>query len=227
MDDSSPPTPPPPMTIDGADEDSALSNSRVLSRREVTARRLRRVRQLARCYRGHYWALMEDLKSKYREYYWTYGKSPFVSENANGTVVSRGDVNGNAENAVGDDVVRCGSSGCKSKAMALTRFCHTHILSDSKQKLYRGCRFVVKNLPTGPSFCNKPVLRSAVPPACPAHRQRGEKCLLFAIKRAGYNFPNNRKPNPKLHVLISELVHQIQKKRKVAFQATVPKCETE
>ncbi|CAL0332934.1 unnamed protein product [Lupinus luteus] len=225
MDNSSPPPPPPPMTINGADEDSALSNSRVLTRRELIARRLRRVRQLARCYRGHYWTLMEDLKSKHREYYWIYGKSPFVSENANDTVVLGGNVNG--ATVVGNDVVRCATSGCKTKAMALTRFCHTHILSDSRQKLYRGCRFVVKNLPTGPSFCNKPVLRCTVPPACPAHCQRGEKCLLFAIKRAGYNLPNNRKPNPKLHLVVSEFVRQIQKKRKVAFQATIPKAETE
>lgn len=151
MDDSPPPPQPPPMTIDGAGEDVALAKSRVLTRREVMARRLRRVRQLSRCYRGHYWALMEELKSKYREYCWTYGRSPFKDEehhqNANGNVVSGENGNGTAaENGtvVGDDVVRCAFGGCKSKAMALTRFCHAHILSDSRQKLYRGCRIVAK-----------------------------------------------------------------------------------
>lgn len=144
MDESPPPQAPSPMTIDGADEDKVLSNSAVLTRREVIARRLRRVKQLARCYRGHYWALMEDLKSKYREYYWTYGKSPFKDDERGG-VVSGDRVNG-TDNAVvsGDDFVRCAFSGCKSKAMALTRFCHAHILLDSKQMLYRGCTTVAK-----------------------------------------------------------------------------------
>ncbi|XP_027352949.1 uncharacterized protein LOC113863530 [Abrus precatorius] len=220
------PRPPSPMTIDGADIDTLLSNSSVLTRREVIERRLRRVRQLARCYRSHYWALMEELRAKYREYYWTYGRSPFKVDDLRpeGTVVSHENANGTTETVnVGDDLVRCAFGGCKSKAMALTRFCHAHILSDSKQRLYRGCHIVAKNLPTGPSFCNKPVLRSVVPCACPTHYQLGEKCLLRAIKRAGYNISTNRKPSPKLHVVVSEFVRQIQNKRKIALKATVPK----
>lgn len=82
------------------------------------------------------------------------------------------------------------------------------------------------SLPTGPSFCNKPVLRSVVPVACPTHYQLGEKCLLRAIKRAGYNVPINRKPNVKLHVVVPEFVRQIQNKRKVVLKAAVPKAET-
>ncbi|KAK4282156.1 hypothetical protein QN277_013566 [Acacia crassicarpa] len=235
--------PPPTVTIDGAYQDSVLANSQYLTREEVLRRRLRRIKQLARCYRVHYWALMDELKVKYKEYYWTYGMSPFVEDHKNnqarrteGVAVSGENVgcnNGNekaiicSNGGVGQDVVRCAFSGCKSKAMALTRYCHNHILSDSEQKLYRGCTAVAKNLPTGPSMCNKPVLRSTVPPACPSHYQLGERCLIRAVRRAGYAIPTHRKPSPKLHAVIAEFVHQIQEKRKTALKVTVPKAETE
>jgi len=39
---------------------------------------------------------------------------------------------------------RCAFVGCKLKAMALTSFCHLHILSDPEQKLYKACNFVIK-----------------------------------------------------------------------------------
>ncbi|XP_058737678.1 uncharacterized protein LOC131609880 [Vicia villosa] len=235
MEESQQPPPPAPevspMTIDGADNDIIFANSAVLSRREVLTRRLRRVKQLARCYRRHYWALMDEVKAKYRDYYWIYGKSPFKEdeENPNGVVLgetANGTENGSGS-AVGDDFVRCAYSGCKTKAMALTRFCHAHILSDSKQKLYRGCTAVAKNLPTGPSYCNKPVLRSMVPCVCPAHYQLGEKCLLRAVKRAGYNISVNGKPSPNFHELVPEFVRQIQNRRRAARKAMLPKPETE
>lgn len=146
MEESPPPRPATPMTIDGADKDKLLAKSSVLTRREVIERRLRRVKQLARIYKGHYWALMEDLKSKYRDYYWIYGKSPYKDDeehNLDGVVL--GDrVNGTDSVAVGDDFIQCAFNGCKSKAMALTKFCHAHILSDPKQTLYRGCTVVAK-----------------------------------------------------------------------------------
>lgn len=228
------PPPPSPITIDGSEIDQVLTHSAALTRREVIERRLRRIRQLERCYRAHYWALAEELRAKHKDYYWTYGKSPF-KEDENCNVVfgnNNATENNNNNNAVvaataGDDVVRCAFGGCKVKAMALTRFCHAHILSDSKQCLYRGCSTVAKTLPTGPSYCNKPVLRSVVPRTCPTHYQLGEKCLLRAIKRAGYNISTNRKPSPKLNVVISDFVRQIQNKRKVALKATVPKSVTE
>lgn len=149
MEESQPPPPEvSPMTIDGADNDIIFAKSAVLSRREVLTRRLRRVKQLARCYRRHYWALMDEVKAKYRDYYWIYGKSPFKEDEENPNGVVLGEAGNGTENgsgsAVGDDLVRCAYSGCKTKAMALTRFCHAHILSDSKQKLYRGCTAVAK-----------------------------------------------------------------------------------
>jgi len=132
-----------PVTVDGADADAALAKSRFLTREEVLRRRLRRVKQLGRCYRAHYWALMEEMRSKYRDYSWTYGKSPF-KEGHNETDIDN--QNGGGVPALGgaDDIVRCRFSGCKTKAMALTTYCHSHILSDSKQRLYHGCRAVAK-----------------------------------------------------------------------------------
>nr|KYP53507.1 hypothetical protein KK1_024645 [Cajanus cajan] len=216
--------------MEGGDDDAALANSRVLTREEVIRRRLRRVEQLGRCYRAHYWALMEELRSKYRDYCWTYGKNPFKEDRADSDNNNNNNNNNDNPNGVvagGDDNVRCRFSGCKSRAMALTKYCHLHILSDSKQKLYQGCRTVAKNLTTGPSFCNKPALRSVVPPACPTHYQSGEKCLARALRRAGLGntIPTNRKL--KFHVIASEFVHQIQKKRKLALKETTPKVETE
>ncbi|XP_020228698.1 INO80 complex subunit D [Cajanus cajan] len=218
-------SPPRPVTVNGGDDDAALANSRVLTREEVIRRRHRRVHQLGRCYRAHYWALMEELRSKYRDYCWTYGKNPFKEDRADSD--NNNNDNPNGVVAGGDDIVRCRFSGCKSRAMALTMYCHLHILSDSKQKLYQGCRTVAKNLTTGPSFCNKPALRSVVPPACPNHYQYGEKCLARALRRAGLGntIPTNRKL--KFHVIVSEFVHQIQKKRKLALKETTPKVETE
>jgi len=89
--------------------------------------------------------------------------------------------------------------------------------------------FSLFSLPTGPSFCNKPVLKTMVPPACPTHHQFGERCLARALRRAGLGnaIPSNRKPTVKLHVLVSEFVHQIQNKRKLALKETAPKVETE
>ncbi|KAG5100075.1 hypothetical protein JHK82_045127 [Glycine max] len=217
-------SPPWPVAIEGG---TALAKSRVLTREEVLRRRLRRTRQLGRCYRAHYWALMEEMRSKYRDYCWSYGKSPFKEDHNDNSD------NNNHQNGVvsggGDDIVQCRYNGCKTKAMALTNYCHTHILGDSKQKLYRGCKAVAKNLPTGPSFCNKPILRSMVPPACPSHFQFGERCLARALRRAGLGtaIATTRKPNVKLHVITFEFVCQIQNKRKLALKKTAPKVETE
>lgn len=86
--------------------------------------------------------MMEELKFKYRNYYWEYGKSPYQVDNSgtNESVVESGEFGV----GVSDDSSRCAVHGCKMKAMALTKFCHGHILSDSKQKLYMGCSYVIK-----------------------------------------------------------------------------------
>lgn len=101
-----------------------------LSRAEVLRRRSQRAKQLARVYRRHYWSLIEEIRVKHRDYYWEFGKSPLEEEKE-------------IENEEGERK-RCGFSGCKSKAMPLTRFCHQHILADGKQTLYKPCGFATK-----------------------------------------------------------------------------------
>lgn len=151
-------------------DEVALSRATHLTRPEVLRLRSRRLKQLARCYRDHYWALMEELKVQYREYYWEYGVSPYrelpsASEKearesnpqeleysgddphnnptpknnfAAAGASGKGDADAKSNNP------RCAFVGCKLKAMALTSFCHLHILSDSKQKLYKPCSYVIK-----------------------------------------------------------------------------------
>ncbi|XP_073297437.1 uncharacterized protein [Primulina huaijiensis] len=218
-----------PVRIDGFEEDLILSKSQFLTRPELLKRRSRRVKQLARIYRDHYWALMEELKFKYREYYWEFGKSPFQEdEEGDRTNWNRGDCTiVIAENAHGNDNngnpgvtnknnSRCGVHGCKAKAMAMTRFCHMHILSDAKQKLYKACNFSIKSSTTGPILCGKPILRSTVPSYCPIHFQKAEKHMACALKRAGLNVSSASKLAPKLHILIAEYVRQIKHKRRAA-----------
>ncbi|KAE9450548.1 hypothetical protein C3L33_17552, partial [Rhododendron williamsianum] len=91
-------------------------------------RRADNLRRLARVYTDHYWGMVEELKGKYKEYVWKYGLSPY--EEGDGDE-GRGikDLEGNMNNAH----ALCAFNGCALKAMALTRFCHLHILSDSKQ----------------------------------------------------------------------------------------------
>lgn len=139
-----------PIRLDGSEIDAALANSEFLTQAEVLSRRSRRLKQLAGIYRDHYWALMEQLKSQHRRYFWVYGKSPYVEADENGP----SDLNCSAAAAGGDLGVKGGKSndesgnicvaqGCRVKAMALTNFCLMHILSDPNQKLYKPCRFPI------------------------------------------------------------------------------------
>ncbi|KAK4436094.1 hypothetical protein Salat_0773100 [Sesamum alatum] len=228
-----------PILIDGSEHDAALSKSEFLTRPEVINRRARRVKQLARIYRDHYWMLMEELKLKYREYYWEYGKSPLVDDEENEKMNSnRGDCTGSTAENVGNGNLginggngnsnvasRCGVHGCKAKAMALTRFCHMHILSDAKQKLYKACSFSIKSSTTGPILCGKPILRSTVPSYCSLHFQKAEKHMVRALKKAGLNVSSTSKLAPKFHVIIAEYVRQIQQKRRTAQKANLENAE--
>ncbi|XP_059628609.1 uncharacterized protein LOC132271289 [Cornus florida] len=228
-----------PLAIDGSDEDSALSKSVFLSRQEVLKRRSRRLKQLATVYKDHYWTLMDDLKHKYREYYWEYGKSPFQEDEERENLDRKNCAQGTREDAnrsnngnggklglgLGVNVSRCAVNGCKAKAMALTKFCHLHILSDAKQKLYKGCNYVTKSAPAGPIFCMKPILRSTVPSLCPLHLQMAEKHLTRALKKAGLNVTSTSKLAPKLHVIVAEYVRQIQMKRRAGQKAIVNRVE--
>lgn len=64
---------------------------------------------------------------------WKNGVSPFVSD-------SEG--LGNTEGHGRHQNLRCAHSACKQKAMPMTTFCHSHILSDPKQVLYKACAHV-------------------------------------------------------------------------------------
>ncbi|KAL6504016.1 hypothetical protein OROGR_025939 [Orobanche gracilis] len=221
---------PGPIRIDGFEHDAALSRSDFLTRTEILNRRARRFKQLSRILRDHYWALMEELKLKLREYYLEYGKSPFVEDEENEKINSnRGDYadvpaengsNGNfganCANVSNKNNGRCEVHGCKAKAMALTRFCHMHIMSDAKQKLYIGCTFSIKSSTTGPILCGRPLLRSTVPTYCSMHFQKAEKHMVRALKKAGLNISSTNKLGPKLHVIVAEYVRQIQNKRRAA-----------
>lgn len=176
------------------------------------------MKQLARLYKAHYWSLMEELKRKHKEYYWLYGKSPFKEdEKKNG---EQNDEN----NKLGLGFqLKCQISDCKDKAMALTRFCHKHILKDTNQILYRGCNFPIKS----GQLCKKPILRSINPPHCPVHAQAAEKHLQRALKRAGLNVSSPSKLAPKLHVVVAEYVRQIQSKRREAQRKSATKIKIE
>ncbi|KAK8518196.1 hypothetical protein V6N12_017353 [Hibiscus sabdariffa] len=210
--------------------DVPLARSTHLTREELLKRRLRHLRQLSRCYRGHYWALMENLKIQYRNYYWKFGISPFKQ---------------NSIQDLADD----------APAMALTRFCHLHILSDSKQKLYKACTYVIKrkevevvlarlaslggsnylqfwslrdyvkfSAHAGPITCGKPILRSTVPSLCIIHFQKTQKNVNRALKKANLNVSSSSKLAPMFHVIVAEYVHQIQAKRRAALRGITSKA---
>ncbi|KAG2720906.1 hypothetical protein I3760_02G056000 [Carya illinoinensis] len=233
-------------------EDLALSRASHLTRQQLLRRRSRYLKQLSKSYRGHYWALMEELKIKFREYYWEYGVSPFKQEqqqHVSEREIESGHLEGSGENNNNSNVnldlkcnQRCVFVGCKLKAMPLTSFCHLHILSDSNQKLYKACGYVIKRFFTpeqevkrlhrdpnlgkegikrrpysaqaGPITCGKPILRSTIPSLCSVHFQKAQKHVTRALKKAGLNVSSSSKLAPKFHVLVAEYVRQIQAKRR-------------
>ncbi|CAG7880430.1 unnamed protein product [Brassica rapa] len=227
---ASPSTSNSPITM--SPEDQLLSRSTHLTRPELLRRRSHNLKQLAKCYRDHYWALMEDLKAQHREYYWRYGVSPFKDEQNQPSKRRRVDgggesgdaVEGSGDNGANNDGVKVdeyansnsGSCmyGCKAKAMPLTKYCQLHILKDSKQKLYTGCTNVIKRAPAGPLLCGKPTLASTVPALCNVHFQKSQKLVAKALKDAGHSVSSASKTPPKLHVIVAAFVHHIQAKRK-------------
>nr|GMD13089.1 INO80 complex subunit D-like [Ipomoea batatas] len=203
---------PSPILIDGCEEDAVLARSKFLHRMEVLRRRSRRVKQLTRIYRDHYWALMEEVKL-----------NPFLEDNEENNIA----ITGTGENLNSNNPIsnKCGIITCKSKAMALTRFCHAHILSDPNQKLYKACNYVKKTTATGPMFCGNPVLRSIVPSLCHTHLEMVDKYATRAFKKAGLNISSTTKFAPKLQVILVEYVNRIQNKRR-ALKAALENSET-
>ncbi|KAK4751269.1 hypothetical protein SAY87_004751 [Trapa incisa] len=225
--------------LEQSPDEVALSRATHLTRPEVLRLRSRRLKRLARCYRDHYWALIEELKVQYREYYWEYGISPYkealpASEEARQTNaqdleysgedrynnpnyknnIAGASGKGDAEAKINNP--RCAFVGCKLKAMALTSFCHLHILSDPKQKLYKPCCYVIKSAQAGPITCGKPILRSTAPSFCAVHFQKVQKHVTRALRKAGLNVASSNKLSPNFHIIVAEYVRQIQAKRKTA-----------
>ncbi|GAV69919.1 zf-C3Hc3H domain-containing protein [Cephalotus follicularis] len=213
-----------PITL--SQQDIALSRATHLTRPELLKRRSS-LKQLSKCYRDHYWALMEDLKIQFRDYYWKYGVSPFKDDPQQNQVQQQKDINSTNSNVPmiegcgennnsNNNNHRCLFVGCKLKAMALTSFCHLHILSDGKQKLYKPCNYVIKSAHAGPITCGKPILTSTVPSLCSVHFQKAQKHVTRALKNAGLNVSSSSKVTPKFHVVVTEYVRQIQMKRRAA-----------
>ncbi|XWS67333.1 hypothetical protein CRYUN_Cryun05aG0278000 [Craigia yunnanensis] len=236
---------PPPIPLSLSLQDVVLSRASHLTRQELLKRRLQHLRLLSRCYRHHYWALMEDLKIHYRDYYWKFGVSPFkhdhtqepggaeIAANPTNNIEVSGDnnnnnnINANVNNNSSLDFKinhLCLFVGCKFKAMALTSFCHLHILSDSKQKLYKACTYVIKSAHAGPITCGKPILKSTIPSLCTVHFLKAQKHVNRALKKAGLNVSSSSKLAPKFHVIVAECVHQIQAKRRAALKGITSKA---
>ncbi|KAJ9555448.1 hypothetical protein OSB04_010062 [Centaurea solstitialis] len=215
-------------------EDEFLSNCTHLSRHQILKRRSYHMKHLARCYRDHYWGLMEELRVRYREYVWKFGMNP-VQEDRNNEeekVNVKEEIamdgieeagNGNGGNNSNKSLL-CVFHGCKMKAMTLTSFCQLHILSDPKQQLYKPCDYVIKSAQSGPITCGKPILRSTVPCLCNIHFQKAQQHVSRALKKAGLNIGNNtNKVAPKFHVVVTEYVRVIQDRRKNASRAAIKK----
>lgn len=155
---------------------------------------------------------MEDVRVQFSDFTWKFGESPFEEDKCE-------DKKESGEN-VGDGIVRCAFHACKSKAMALTRFCHLHILSDSKQQLYKPCSYVIRSSAAGDTTCGKPILRATVPAHCNTHKQKAQYHLNRALRKAGLNInPSDTVAPPKLNVLVAEFVREIQTKRKAIVKA--------
>nr|GMC72101.1 INO80 complex subunit D-like [Ipomoea batatas]GME17124.1 INO80 complex subunit D-like [Ipomoea batatas] len=207
----------PPILIDGREEDVVLARSKVLHRMEVLRRRSRRIKQLSQIYRDYYWALMEEVKLN--------EENNISNANHVDSALGTGE-NPNCNTLISNNGSnKCGVCNCKSKAMALTRFCHMHILSDPRQKLYKPCSYSIKSSPTGPILCGKPVLRSMVPCLCSPHLEKADKYATRALKKAGLNISSTSKLAPKFHVIVAEYVNQIQNRRR-ALKAASENSET-
>lgn len=174
---------------------------------------------------------MEEIRVQYREYLWKFGVSPFQQEinndheNNNNNVKLEDGIDENG-NGIGDG--KCLFNNCNQKAMTLTKFCKDHILSDSKQQLYRPCEFYLKSA-HGLVPCGKPVLRSTVPCYCSIHFLKAQQHVYRALRKAGLNITSTNKFAPKMHVIVTEYVHEIQERRKNDLRANkkkvVPKLE--
>ncbi|KAL4591225.1 hypothetical protein LXL04_004181 [Taraxacum kok-saghyz] len=208
-----------------APKDQYLAYSTYLSRQQILRRRSYNLKQLTKCYRDQYWALMEELRVKRREYVWKFGKNPFHEDpneddkdNVIEEQVKDGIENGIAKASDGNgksNGLICTSSRCTMKAMILTNFCRFHILSDPKQQLYKPCEYVPKRGHHGNAICGRPALRLMLPSLCSCHFQLAQENVIRALRKAGLNITSSKKIAPKLHVVMAEYVREIQERRRI------------
>ncbi|TVU51469.1 hypothetical protein EJB05_02901, partial [Eragrostis curvula] len=238
--DEPPPPPPsrPPVELAGAARDAELGLASALSREEVLRRRRRRLLQLYSLYRAQYWALADELPAKHGEYWWKHGASPVPPEQPPpglppapplpaqenravvGALVTGGGVGAPVSaSAAAGARARCAASNCEAKAMPLSQYCFEHILLDTKQQLYQPCAFVTERsrAQNGEATCGKPALRGITPLRCADHNPKSPKLIIEALKNAGIDLPLTCKSVPKLSLLISEAVREIQMKRRLSL----------
>ncbi|XP_078440873.1 uncharacterized protein LOC144710903 [Wolffia australiana] len=67
----------------------------------------------------------------------------------------------------------CAFPGCTRKHMPLTPYCHPHILSDPRQKLYKPCEYIIKRGKLPPITCKSPILAAPDLHYCTAHALLG------------------------------------------------------
>ncbi|RCV15874.1 hypothetical protein SETIT_3G093200v2 [Setaria italica] len=239
-----PPLPPrPPLELAGAARDAELRLAAALSREEVLRRRRRRLLQLCSLYRAQFWALADELPARHGEYWWEHGASPALGDEpppslrllkGNGAGAGppeNGGLVGPLENgcrgavapaaAAAGGRAGCAASNCEAKAMPLSLYCFNHILLDPKQQLYQPCAFPTRKsgMPNGEAICGNPVLRGITPLRCADHDPKSQKLIIEALKNAGIDLPLTSKSVPKLSLLISETVREIQMKRKFSMNA--------
>ncbi|KAJ1264971.1 hypothetical protein BS78_08G041300 [Paspalum vaginatum] len=246
MDKPQQPPPLPPLELAGAARDEALCLSGAMSREEVLRRRRRRLVQLYSLYSAQYWALTDELPAKHGEYWWQHGASPVLDDETpqalpppqllkedgvgagpreNGVVV--GPLENSCRSAVGPPAAAavgragCAASKCEAKAMPLSPYCFNHILFDPRQQLYQPCAFPMKKsgVPNGEATCGKPVLRGIALVRCADHDPKSEELIIEALRNSGIDLPLTNKSVPKLSLLISETVREIQMKRKLSMSA--------
>ncbi|KAE8793354.1 INO80 complex subunit D-like [Hordeum vulgare] len=198
-----------PSSPSGPPSPEMEATAEALTREEVLRRRRRRTARLVGVYRRLYWAMAEEVRARHRQYVWELGRSPLEAEQPLSAACS--------EAKPGPAAVprrkKCGFTGCKVRAMPMAKYCHSHILSDPNQALYKGCGQIIK----------RPILKASVPSLCNVHLQRSQKNISQAYKKVGFNPPPTGQISPDFSVLVAECVHQIQARRRESRSAAAGK----
>uniref|UniRef100_A0ACD5TK69 Uncharacterized protein n=1 Tax=Avena sativa TaxID=4498 RepID=A0ACD5TK69_AVESA len=192
------------------------ATAEALTREEVLRRRRRRTARLVGVYRRLYWAMAEEVRARHRQYVWELGRSPLEAEQPPSAA--------GAEAKPGPAQVprrkKCGFTGCKVRAMAMAKYCHSHILLDRAQALYKGCGHIIKSgVEIGQIACNRPILKASVPSLCNIHLVKSQRYISQAYKKVGFNPPPTGQISPDFSVLVAECVRQIQTRRRESRSA--------